>query len=128
MTATRRIAQRLKSLTFVLLMTVWQLGFALSPMLQSQTAYAANEITATDHEGQLQPSGSYSNGNITTYTELESINFRFTLDSSAVADGQMQVEFTGTDQFCEFFDGTFTLGTHDSSATSVVNVSAYLLQ
>src|SRR6058998_344657 len=34
-------------------------------------------ITAKDHEGQKKPSGDYTNGNVTQYTEGDTINFRF---------------------------------------------------
>ena len=80
-------------------------------VLASPNVYAgANDIDVEDHEGQLKPSNTWSNGNITTYKEGENINFRFEVKSDNPASGRMKVQFTVDDPFCKFFDGTFVLG------------------
>jgi hypothetical protein len=85
-----------------------------------QTVNAANEISVNTHEGELSPSGSgnYSPGNIVTYSEGESINYRFTITSSSAASGTMQVEFSQQDSNCLFFDESFSLGQIDSVSGS----------
>jgi uncharacterized repeat protein (TIGR01451 family) len=75
-------------------------------------------ITAKQHEGQ-KSDGTYTSGNITEYTEGDTINFRFTLTGTDAASGQMQVRFTGDDGDCLFFANYFVLGTiANSSGTS----------
>src|SRR3990170_5372419 len=85
-----------------------------------------NDLGASDHEGQRKVAGvldGYTDGNTSTYTELDPINFRFDLDADDAGSGQMQIRFTDGQADCEFFDGTFNLGTHDGSAPAVVTVS-----
>ncbi len=84
---------------------------------------AAGLISATTHQGQLSPSGTYTTGNVTQYTELDKINFRFNLAGDAASTGKMQVEFTSNDTGCLFFDGSFNLGKHDSPTTIYTNVT-----
>lgn len=118
--------KRIPNLLVSLLLLISNASFALAPFISAPKVSAANEISASDHEGQLKTAGvlaGYTNGNIKTYAELESINFRFTLDSSATASGQMIVDFTNEGNSCNFFDGSFTLGTHDGSANAVVPVT-----
>ncbi|MDX1765954.1 MAG: hypothetical protein R3313_03305, partial [Candidatus Saccharimonadales bacterium] len=95
-------------------------------MVASPVSAAAGDITIADHEGQLTPlaAENWSNGNIKTYSEGDSINFRF--DVSTLVDdsiGTIDVEFAEDDGKCLFFDGTFVLGTHNSSHPAVENVS-----
>ena len=82
-------------------------------------------ITAKQHEGQKSDL-SYTSGNITTYKEGDSINFRFTLSASDAATGQLQVRFTGDDGDCLFFTNSFVLGavTTNSGATPTVGVAS----
>ncbi|GEM_PF-5170377 len=122
-TAIKSISNRLKNFIMAMAFVATQ---ALPFAYLGGVASAAGTITAANHEGQLKPAGTYSNGNITTYAELDPINFRFTLDSSGSTSGQINVNFTGTEtvgQACTFFQQEFTLGTHDGSASSVVSVS-----
>ena len=107
---------------FVALYSVRATG--LTSGLQAVGSFTdAPKITAKDHEGQ-RSTGTYTSGNITTYEEGDFINFRFTLTATdAPASGQLQVRFTGDDGDCLFFDGSFSLGTHDSSAAPIVTTS-----
>jgi len=86
---------------------------------------AAPVITAKQHEGQKSDL-SYTSGNVTTYKEGDSINFRFTLSASDAATGQLQVRFTGDDGDCLFFTNSFVLGAVDttSGATPTVGVAS----
>lgn len=99
------------------------------PLLAVQNAYAAQGavIAAADHEGQLKPTGTYTNGNVIAYQELDRINFRFTLTANDSASGQMQVRYdreqTGQ---CLFFQSALNLGTHDGSADPVTSISGGL--
>lgn len=116
----RRLFTKLKSSVQISLATflaLWQIGFALTPLLTTNSVVAANEIDASTHEGQLKPSMAWSGGNITTYQEGDTINFRFVLTSSAAASGQMKVQFT-VDDTCKFFDGSFVLGAIESISGS----------
>jgi uncharacterized repeat protein (TIGR01451 family) len=81
-------------------------------------------ITAKQHEGQKSDS-SYTSGNITTYKEGDTINFRFTLTASEASSGQVQVRFTENDGDCLFFSNYFLLGavTNVSGATPTVGVA-----
>src|SRR6266567_6938434 len=83
-------------------------------------------ITAKQHEGQRFPSLDYTSGNITTYKEGDTINFRFDLTGSDTSSGQMQVRFTGDDGTCLFFDNYFVLGSIDnvSGASPTVSVAS----
>lgn len=86
------------------------------------------KITAKTHQGQEKTGGvlgGYTSGNVTTYSEGDSINFRFTLDANNTSNGQLQVRFTGNDSTCTFFDGTYVLGAINtiSGATPVVSTS-----
>src|SRR5262245_3114784 len=68
------------------------------------------EISPSQHEGQ-RSDGTYTSGNITQYTEGDSINFRFNLNSThGPANGDLEVRFTGDDGDCLFFDNSFVLG------------------
>jgi uncharacterized repeat protein (TIGR01451 family) len=82
-------------------------------------------ITAKQHEGQKSDL-SYTSGNITTYKEGDSINFRFTLTATDAATGQLQVRFTGDDGDCLFFTNSFILGAVDTSsgATPTVGIAS----
>jgi len=113
-------------LAFVFIFT--QLILPLSVLTES--AQAAGTIDVSSHQGQLKDGVNgnllgYTTGssNITTYTELDSINFRFDIEADGDLDGQMQIEFTSNDTGCLFFDGSFELGTHDNSAQVLTNVS-----
>ena len=71
---------------------------------------SAPTISATQHQGQ-RSDGTYTSGNVTQYSEGDSINFRFNLDASAgPANGDVAVRYTGNDGSCLFFDGSFVLG------------------
>ena len=82
-------------------------------------------ITAKQHEGQKSDLISWTSGNITTYKENDTINFRFTLSGSEASSGQMQVRFTENDGTCLFFDNYFVLQgvTNVSGATPTVGVA-----
>jgi uncharacterized repeat protein (TIGR01451 family) len=86
---------------------------------------AAPVLTAKQHEGQSSD-GTYTSGNITTYKEGDTINFRFHLAASDTTTGQLQVRFTGNDGTCLFFDNYFVLGavTNVSGATPIVTASS----
>lgn len=94
---------------------------------------AANDLSAGDHEGQTKVNGvtnGYTDGNTSTYTELDSINFRFDLTNDDdnnqdpdTATGRMEIRFTDGQVECDFFDGTFNLGTWDNSAPAVETIS-----
>ena len=74
-------------------------------------------IDISDHQGQGS-NLTYSNGNVTTYSEGDSINFRFKLEASNASggvNGTMKIEFTGQETQCLFFEQSFSLGTHDST-------------
>jgi len=94
----------------------------ISPFMPVAKA-AAGILSASGHEGQLNPSGSYSSGNITTYKEGDTIKFRFTISASAAATGQMKVEFTSQDTGCMFFDGSFALLSQTNSYGYPITVS-----
>jgi hypothetical protein len=92
----------------------------------------APKITSMMHEGQEKTGGvlqGYTSGNVTEYTEGDCINFRFTLKTNdrmnppAQFEGQMAVRFSLESAQCTFFDGSFTLGTHDGSAPAVEMIS-----
>jgi hypothetical protein len=87
---------------------------------------AAPVITAKQHEGQTKPALTYTSGNVTTYTEGDTINFRFTLTGSEAASGQMQVRFTENDGDCLFFANYFVLGavTNVSGTSPTVGVAS----
>lgn len=86
-------------------------------------------IDVSTHQGQLKDLDGtllgYTTGssNITTYKELDSINFRFDLSASVAGEGQMQIEFTSQDTGCLFFDGSFGFGTYDGLVPKLTNVS-----
>ncbi|TML85180.1 MAG: DUF11 domain-containing protein [Actinobacteria bacterium] len=86
---------------------------------------AAPVITAKQHEGQQFPDLSYTSGNITTYKEGDTINFRFDLTATDTSTGQLQVRFTENDGTCLFFDNYFVLGATEnvSGASPTVAVA-----
>jgi len=94
----------------------------VSPLIPVATA-AAGDLAAGSLQGQLNPSGSYSSGNITTYQEGDTINFRFNLSSTAAATGQMQIEFTAQDTGCLFFEGSFLLLPQTGSTGAAITVN-----
>src|SRR3989304_2587829 len=79
------------------------------------------KITAKSHIGQ-KSDGDYTNGNVTEYSEGDSINFKFTLDANAASAGQVQVRFTENDGSCLFFDGSFALGSVDVDSGSTPSI------
>ncbi|HLF41598.1 MAG TPA: hypothetical protein VI854_09025 [Acidimicrobiia bacterium] len=104
------------------------IGFALLSVigLLAASAAPAPKITAKGHEGQKKVAGvlnGYTAGNITEYTERDFVNYRFTLEATDATDGLLEVRFSADDTVCLFFDGTFSLGTHDGSAAAIVPVS-----
>ncbi|MCO6452418.1 MAG: hypothetical protein J5I90_16690 [Caldilineales bacterium] len=109
---------------------VTSIGIALL-LLMVGTATAAGSIDASDHQGQLKTGGvlgSYTSGDVKTYAELDPINFRFILTATGLgvseeATGTLEVIFDHDMGECNFFDGSFVLGTHDSSANAVENIS-----
>ncbi len=99
---------------------VASLLFGLLPAVAGRAGAAAGDISVTDHEGQLKPGGTWSNGNITTYAEGEIIPFRFTVEGAAGTSGTIDLRFSGPDAAgCDgtFFDQYFALG----SITPVAN-------
>ena len=95
----------------------------------AQTTFTDNptRITAKDHEGQKKVGGvpdGYTNGNVTQYTEGDTINFRFTLEAThGPSSGKLEVRFTGNDGTCLFFANAFTLGTVEAISGSQPTVS-----
>lgn len=80
--------KRIKWALLTLLFIVSQFG-PLSLLVGS--ARAAGTITVDTHEGQQKNAGvpgGYSTGNITTYSELDTINYRFNIVSSGATSGQ----------------------------------------
>ena len=77
------------------------------------------KIVGKQHEGQVSPAGTYTSGNITTYSEGDFINFHFTVESNDATSGpdpstgRVEVRYTGDDGTCLFFDGSFGLGAVD---------------
>ncbi|AKM82870.1 hypothetical protein A2422_02770 [Candidatus Woesebacteria bacterium RIFOXYC1_FULL_31_51] len=68
------------------------------------------KITAKSHEGQ-KSDGSWTAGNITSYSEGQTINFRFnTKVENSPASGQLEIQFSQDDGVCLFFDNYFELG------------------
>src|SRR5437667_12530535 len=66
----------------------------------------------------------YNNGNVTQYTEGDTINFRFTLEAThGPSSGKLEVRFTGDDGTCLFFAKVFTLGTVEAISGSQPTVS-----
>src|SRR5438093_3784129 len=81
----------------------------------------ANNITATGHEGQRKNGGvldGYTAGDIFTYSEGDTIAFRFDLAAPGPAGGNFQVRFTTNDPSgCLFFRGdSFVLGSIDNNS------------
>ena len=97
--------------------------------LSAQARFTDNpkRITGKDHEGQKKVGGvpdGYTNGNVTQYTEGDTINFRFTLEAThGPSSGKLEVRFTGDDGTCLFFANAFTLGTVDPISGSQPAVS-----
>jgi uncharacterized repeat protein (TIGR01451 family) len=119
----RHYVHRVRYILLAILIIAWQTLFAAWPFIQTATTKAAPiKITAKTHQGQ-ESVGTYTSGNITTYSEGDPINFRFNVESTGASSGQLEVRFTGNDGTCLFFDGSFNLGTHDNSADAIVPVS-----
>ncbi|MBI4038247.1 hypothetical protein HY387_01190 [Candidatus Daviesbacteria bacterium] len=80
------------------------------------------KITAKTHEGQEKVGGvlnGYTSGNVTEYSEGDTINFRFKLETThGPSSGQLEIRYTGDDGTCLFFDGSFTLGTIEAISGS----------
>ncbi|MCD6022943.1 MAG: hypothetical protein K0R20_2653, partial [Actinomycetia bacterium] len=109
---------------FVATYSVRATGLTSGFRAESSFTDSPTKITAKSHEGQLSPSGSYTSGNITTYSEGESINFRFDLEAThGPTGGQLQVRYTGDDGVCLFFDGDFALGTVEAISGSQPTVT-----
>jgi len=95
----------------------------------AQTTFTDNptRITAKDHEGQKKVGGvldEYTKGNVTQYTEGDTINFRFTLEAThGPSSGKLEVGFTGDDGTCLFFANAFTLGTVEAISGSQPTVT-----
>jgi len=80
-------------------------------------------INISQHEGQ-RSDGTYTSGNITTYRDLDQINFRFGAVASGTGNGDLQVRYTADDGTCLFFQSTFALGTVSGGpADEVINNS-----
>ncbi len=78
------------------------------------------KITAKGHEGQKKVDGvlaGYTSGNVTTYTEGDYINFRFTVEGDPNTSGEIDVRFTGNDGTCLFFTDYFTFSVEGSGGT-----------
>ncbi|NNL69772.1 MAG: DUF11 domain-containing protein, partial [Acidimicrobiia bacterium] len=104
-------------------------GSADVPIASMVFTDAPQDINPGKHQGQRAPGGvvtpgaNYTGGNITDYAEEDSINFRFTLESTSTTpkSGTMEVRLSAEDASCSFFDGTFNLGTHNGEAAAIVN-------
>ncbi|TML24611.1 MAG: hypothetical protein E6G32_03345 [Actinobacteria bacterium] len=85
------------------------------------TAATGPTITASNHEGQRKINGAldgYTNGDVFTYAEGDTIAFRFALAADGAASGNFQVRFTTNDPSgCLFFLGdSFSLGSIDNNS------------
>ena len=69
---------------------------------------AALQITVKDHEGQ-KPDASWTSGNVSGYTEGDTINFRFSVTATAVGSGTFEIRYTANNG-CDFFIQSFGLG------------------
>ncbi len=76
-------------------------------------------MTVADHEGERNPDPDaaptngndvWTDGNSTTYRELDYVNLRFTITSSGRAAGFVGITFDTQDAKCLFYDGTFAGG------------------
>ena len=76
-------------------------------------------MTVADHEGEENPDPDaaptngndvWTDGNSTTYRELDYVNLRFTITSSGRAAGFVDITFDTLDEKCLFYDGTFAGG------------------
>ncbi len=119
------LTKRFSSTSFrIALAIVFLFTQVFAPLaLTSEAEASSGVLSASSHEGQLNPSGTYTTGNVSSYVDNDQINFRFVLDSDGATSGQMAVEFTETGNQCNFFSGAFFLGTHDSSNSAIANNS-----
>ena len=98
------------------------------PLVGPYVIAAPSDINTATHQGQQKVSGvttTYTSGNVTEYFEGDSINFRFNLSSTSTSTraGVLEVRYSVEDASCDFFDGSFVLGTWDGSAAPIVVVS-----
>jgi len=81
------------------------------------------KITAKTHQGQ-KSDNSWTSGNVTTYQEGDTINFRFNAKvENAPASGQLEVRFSENDGTCLFFDNYFVLGATENVSGTTPSVS-----
>ncbi len=121
---------RARNILLALVFASTQLIVPLSVLTESVQAAGPGTIDVSTHQAQLKDGANgnllgYTTGssNITTYSELDSLNIRFDIEANGALAGQMQIEFTSNDTGCLFFDGSFGLGTHDASAPTLTNVT-----
>ena len=76
-------------------------------------------MTVADHEGERNPDPNaaptngndvWTDGNATTYRELDYSDLRFTITSSGRAAGFLDITFDTKDAKCLFYNGTFAGG------------------
>ncbi len=92
----------------------------------TDTPTPSPKITAKDHSGQ-KSNGDWSNGNITTYREGDTINFRFNAKvDNTPASGKIEVRFSENDGTCTFFSNYFVLGSIEniSGTTPIVTIDS----
>jgi len=80
--------------------------FSGSTLIASTTfTDSPTKITAKEHQGQ-KSDNTYTAGNITEYSEGDTINFRLTLESThgPTSNGRLEIRYTGDDGTCTFFD------------------------
>ena len=89
-------------------------GFAETTFTDGSIGLSATQGETASPPG--TPTGTYVNGNVTTYREGDRINFRFIATNSGTAsDGSIEIEYS-KDAGCDpFFLSPFTLGTHNGS-------------
>ena len=102
-------------------------AFLASTLVASTTFTDSDpKITAKTHQGQ-ESVGTWTSGNVTTYKEGDTINFRFNVKiEHAPASGQLEIRFSEDDGTCLFFQNYFVLGTieHVSGTTPTVTLGS----
>jgi len=85
-------------------------------------------IDVADHQGEEAnngvPTGTFTNGEVKTYREGDTIHFRFLISSTAASSGTMEINWTKAGGGCDpFFTGAFTRGTIDNVSGTSPSVS-----
>ena len=89
-------------------------GFAETTFTDGSIGLSATQGETASPPG--TPTGTYVNGNVTTYREGDRINFRFIATNSGTAsDGSIEIEYSKNAGCDPFFLSPFTLGTYNGS-------------